>query len=107
MNANSGVEVSLERGKGYTGHAKGDELISIENIIGSEFDDILISTPAGGYIDGLGGTNTIVTGGGKDTVKLGAGVDTIHVHSSQKILFVQDFEGDQDKIYLLGARGKE
>lgn len=83
LHANSGVEVSLENKKGYTGHAKGDELISIENVIGTEFDDILIARKEGSYMDGRDGTNTLVTGGGKDIVKLGAGVDTIHVHNAQ------------------------
>lgn len=106
LHANSGVEVSLETGKGYTGHAKGDTLISIENIIGSEFDDILIASKDGSYIDGRAGANIIVTGGGKDTVKLGKGVDIIHVHNSQKMLYVIDFEEGDDHLLLLGALNK-
>jgi hypothetical protein len=43
----------------------------------------LILGAEGGYCDGRGGTNTIVTSGKKDTVKLGEGVDTVHVHYSQ------------------------
>jgi hypothetical protein len=38
-------------------------LLSIENIIGSEFDDVLILGGDGGFCDGRGGTNTIVTSG--------------------------------------------
>jgi hypothetical protein len=64
----------------------------------------LILGAEGGYVDGRGGTNTIVTSGKKDTVKLGEGVDTVHVHYSQKMLSVINFEGDEDHLLLLGAR---
>lgn len=103
LNAPIGVEVSLELGKGFTGHAKGDTFINIENLIGSEFNDILISSKQGGSIDGRGGDNTIATSGGSDNIKCGAGVDSIQIHPTQKIAFIEGFDLGADTVSILGA----
>ncbi len=39
--SDAGVRVNLHTGKGRDGHAQGDTLENIENLIGSDFDDVL------------------------------------------------------------------
>jgi len=59
--ANSAVTVSLTSGSGTQGEADGDRLISIENLIGSSYDDTF--TGAAGIqanaFDGRGGSDTV------------------------------------------------
>jgi Ca2+-binding RTX toxin-like protein len=57
--SDAGVCVNLAKGRGYGGHAEGDILVGIDNITGSDFNDIL---------NGNGGTNILRGGGGNDTV---------------------------------------
>jgi glucose/arabinose dehydrogenase/uncharacterized protein (DUF2141 family) len=61
------VNVNLQTGLGFGGDAQGDILISIENITGSSFNDMLI---------GDGGPNTLTGGGGNDTIDGMGGSDT-------------------------------
>ncbi|MFK4525265.1 Ca2+-binding RTX toxin-like protein [Bradyrhizobium japonicum] len=55
----AGVNVSLATGHGFGGDAQGDTLVNIENLTGSQFDDVL---------EGSSGNNVLVGGGGLDTV---------------------------------------
>jgi Ca2+-binding RTX toxin-like protein len=81
-----GVNVNLTSGEGSGGDAEGDELFSIENVTGTNYDDVLVGSNVanvinayGGqdYIHGLGGDDTIEAGGGDDQVSGGAGADTL------------------------------
>jgi Ca2+-binding RTX toxin-like protein len=73
-NSNEGVVVSLQGlqsavggmsellGFGYGGHANGDTLISIENLIGSAYNDRLIGSHADNVLTGGAGVDTFVFG---------------------------------------------
>ena len=50
------------------GHAEGDQYVSIENIIRSDFDDVLSSDGNKINIDGGAGNNTITGGGNRDNL---------------------------------------
>lgn len=65
--SNAGVVVNLVTGIGSGGHAQGDTLAGIENVIGSAFADTL----TGGTED-----NTFLGAAGGDTIDGGAGNDT-------------------------------
>ena len=45
-----------------------DTLISIENIVGSTFGDLIIASTDGTRMSGRGGNDTLVGGSGKDTI---------------------------------------
>nr|WP_296430627.1 calcium-binding protein [Roseovarius sp. BRH_c41] len=88
------VSVSLS-----TGTAMGvfgtDTLISIENVIGTGANDILLGNEldnmlSGGAgndnLEGLGGDDVLITGSGDDTVSAGAGDDTVVVGLGNKNL---------------------
>ncbi len=54
-----------------------DDLIEIENIVGSSFGDVLLGDTAGNVFDGGGGGDSLVGGNGDDTFIGRAGVDTL------------------------------
>lgn len=92
VNSNSGVAVNLEQGFAHGGDASRDndpdeheQLINIENVVGSSYGDILVGSSGENEIYGGGGNDLIfgedandllVGGGGNDIHVGGAGEDT-------------------------------
>ena len=70
-----GVTVDLQTGKGHGGTAEGDQLYSIENLIGSWWGDHLIGNANDNVLSGLGGNDDLEGGAGADTLDGGWGVD--------------------------------
>jgi len=86
INSNNGVIVNMAGGTAASGHATGDTLISIENLIGSNFNDTLtgnrsdnVITGGNGFdvLGGFIGDDTIYGGAGNDFILGGAGADII------------------------------
>src|SRR5215813_2820469 len=75
--APSGVTASLASG-GTGGDAAGDVYVSIENMWGSNFDDVLEGDDQANSIFGLDGNNVIRGGGGNDQLYGGSGNDTFY-----------------------------
>ena len=76
--AASGVTVQLTNSLAQnTGGAGIDQIFSIENLIGSDFNDILTGTAAVNVIDGGDGNDTINAAGGNDVINGGDGNDTL------------------------------
>jgi Ca2+-binding RTX toxin-like protein len=74
-----GVSVNLRFGTGNNGTADGDELISIENLVGSDYGDFLIGNDADNVIRGGGGNDFLLRGGaGADTIDRGSGIDEVN-----------------------------
>ena len=73
--AAAGVTVDLVAGTA-TGDGN-DTLSSIEDVIGSSFDDTLTGTAGGNFLIGDSGNDIINGGGGSDTLDGGAGNDTL------------------------------
>ncbi|CAN1527024.1 RTX calcium-binding nonapeptide repeat [Burkholderiaceae bacterium] len=76
----SGISVSLVNGSGVvTGGFGADTLISIENVSGSFFDDVISigDTSIGGSIGGLAGNDILTGGSGNNFMTGGSGADTI------------------------------
>lgn len=73
-NASGGVTVDL--GSGSASGADGnDTLVSIENVIGSEFDDDLTGGGGANVLEGRGGNDFLAGGAGDDTLLGGDGDD--------------------------------
>ncbi|KQM97916.1 hypothetical protein ASE85_13670 [Sphingobium sp. Leaf26] len=78
----AGVTVSLAiAGAQNTVGAGSDTLISVENLIGTSFDDVLT---------GNGSANTLSGGSGQDTLNGGAGVDMMDGGSASDIYYVDN-----------------
>ncbi|RCW87696.1 calcium-binding protein [Phyllobacterium bourgognense] len=83
LNSNSGVNVTLSLLGGIQsasgGHALGDTAVGgFENLVGSDFGDVLTGNASANIIIGMGGDDDISGGGGNDVLYGGDGVDTIH-----------------------------
>lgn len=74
--ATKGVRVNLARPSINTGDAAGDVFISIENLTGSSYHDLLIGDSGANAISGGGGNDVIAGRGGADTLSGGGGYNT-------------------------------
>jgi Ca2+-binding RTX toxin-like protein len=61
-----GVQASLADGKGYGGTAEGDTYVNVENLAGSDFDDLLVGDNAQNVLSGNKGNDVLKGGGGTD-----------------------------------------
>lgn len=73
--SDAAVDVNLLADTASGGHADGDELDNIENLIGSAFDDTLTGDAGANVIDGGDGADSITGGDGADTLIGGDGGD--------------------------------
>ena len=79
IGATAGVSVNLNlAGAQNTGGAGIDTLVSIENLFGTNFNDILTGNAANNVLSGLNGNDQLTGGGGNDTLKGGLGNDTVN-----------------------------
>jgi Ca2+-binding RTX toxin-like protein len=74
--AATGVVADLDDNSFGTGDARGDTYISIQNLAGSGFDDILYGDHGGNRLSGGAGNDILVGEAGADTLDGGAGSDT-------------------------------
>jgi serralysin len=76
--ATSAVYVNLYTGHGYWGDAQGDTFVSIENVTGSNHDDLIYGTDEANVLDGGAGADTILGMGGNDILIASGGGDQLH-----------------------------
>ena len=73
----SGVTVNLAMSAANTGDALGDVLISIENLLGSAYNDTLVGDAGNNTIDGGAGDDILEGASGADQLTGGSGSDTV------------------------------
>ena len=111
--SNNAVNVRIYQNIGLRGEASGDVLQSIENLIGSRFDDTLIGESngqanriAGGdgddFINTGSGADILVGGDGADTLQGGTGADLFEFSRDGDLDTVMDYEAGVDTISLRG-----
>ncbi len=93
----AGVYVNINTGLAQDGYGDVDNLISIENILGSAFDDVIIGNDSTNFIFGSSGHDLIDGRGGTDRIFGGSGDDEIHT-GADGADFVDGGPGN-DEIY--------
>jgi Ca2+-binding RTX toxin-like protein len=73
----AGDTIDLQAGTATGQFAGHDTLESIENVIGSDFNDVILLSDASGSANGRDGNDSITGGAGDDTLRGGAGNDTL------------------------------
>ena len=86
ITARTGVDINLTTGFSYGGDATGDTIKNIQDVQGTNFDDILVGTSGVNRIDGNAGDDIIDGMGGADYIEGGAGDDTIYAYGDGAML---------------------
>jgi Ca2+-binding RTX toxin-like protein len=77
VGSDSGVSVSLLRGRGWGGDAQGDRIAAIEGVAGSNHDDFIWGDHGNNRLEGRHGDDTLVGNGGDDYILAGHGHDMV------------------------------
>ena len=85
-----GVGIDLLYHTAAGGHADGDTLVSIENLVGSPYDDVLLGDRQGNLLEGRAGTDTLDGREGEDMLIGGSGSDKL-IGGADKDVFQFDF----------------
>ena len=70
------ITIDLSTGTNTGGHAAGDTLSGIENLLGSGYSDVLTGDAGPNRLDGGAGNDRLTGGAGADTLVGGHGLDT-------------------------------
>ena len=123
QHSDQAVHVDLNSGTGSGGHAEGDVIRNVEQLVGSAHDDTLVDNAAshtltGGagddHIDagrghdtviGGDGDDVIIGGQGQDTMSGGAGDDTFKVEGSD--VYYDNFDGGAGHDVIQGGDGDD
>lgn len=101
--AAAGVRVDFLNTAVNTGEAIGDSFISIENLIGSLFNDGLRGDDLANSISGLDGNDTILGRGGNDTIYGGNGLDRIASGLGRDLIYAGVGDGVRDVIVFVST----
>jgi Ca2+-binding RTX toxin-like protein len=102
LNSLAGVTVKLWNGTGSGGYAEGDTLISIENVSGSHYNDVLEGTDGDNRLDGLEGDDVVRGLGGNDLLTCGLGNNILYGGTGNDLIY-----GYKGADTLLGEDGND
>ena len=100
-NAEAGVTVDLEAGMAIDGLGGTDTLSEIENVHGSDLDDVLVGSDAENRLFGFAGDDVLYSSEGADLLSGGMGADTYVLHSGQARHVINDLgasDGGPDRV---------
>lgn len=109
--SNAGVYVNLDSGVGHFGHAEGDSISGIENVVASNFNDVVIGDGESNalwlgsgddFAFGSVGDDTLDGGDGTDTLEGGSGSDWLVGGEGDDVL-----RGGNDLDYMEGGAGAD
>ncbi|MGI9413263.1 MAG: S8 family serine peptidase, partial [Hyphomicrobiales bacterium] len=86
LNSSAGVTVDLTTGTGSGGDAEGDQLIGIEHVQGSNFDDVLTGDAGKNFLYGQDGNDQLFGLAGDDKLFGGGGHDDLYGGSGAELL---------------------
>ena len=100
--SNGGITVYLAVSTGEGGHAEGDVLTGIENVIGSDYPDTILGDNAANHLEGGYGDDQLVGGAGADRLDGGDGIDWIAYWSSDAGVMVNLEDGTGERGHAEG-----
>ena len=100
--SNEAVTVDLEAGTGEGGHAEGDVIVDVENVLGSGYEDVLGGDDGANRLSGGDGDDMLDGGAGADRLFGGAGVDTVSYARSDRGVTVYLSEGTVKRGHAQG-----
>ena len=107
----AGVTVDLLNGTAFGGFSQGDVLVSIENLVGSNFADVLIGDNGANKVSGGTGNDSLRGANGNDFLSGGAGLDTLQGDAGEDELFGGDggdlLSGGDGNDTLAGGGGDD
>ncbi|MBX9746406.1 MAG: hypothetical protein K2X34_05865, partial [Hyphomonadaceae bacterium] len=101
------VTVDLAAGTGSGGDAQGDTLTAVENLIGSDFADVLTGSSAANVLIGGAGADQLFGGGGDDEVYYDAADNLANVQGGDGVDVLVYTSGGPPTGFDLGAHGFE
>jgi serralysin len=100
VDAPNGVTANVSQGSVGQGDQLADTFHSIENLIGSNYNDVLIGDAGPNILDGGKGEDKLIGAGGADTLRGGAGNDTLDGGAGNDVL---DGGVGSDKFIFAGV----
>jgi len=89
----AGVIANLEDGTGKGGRAEGDVFIDIENLRGSDHNDVFTGDKGTNNLNGRAGNDELHGGDGNDILRGGAGADRLDGGGGDDRLYGMDWSG--------------
>ena len=104
--SDAGVRVTVNSASGNEGgHAEGDRLSTVENLVGSSYNDRLFGDGANNMLSGGAGNDMIVANAGDDTVEGGAGADTLDGDDGENGFALGASQGGADTLSYESSAG--
>ncbi len=100
-----GVSLNLADGTGTAGDAEGDTYSSIENVIGSNFNDMIKGDNGDNVLEGKNGADRLIGGNGDDTLLGGKGDDLLKGGKGNDIL--TGGAGNDTFFFNVGKEGED
>jgi hypothetical protein len=102
LGAESGVSVSLLRGTGWMGDARGDQIRAIEDVSGSGHDDFIWGDHGVNWLNGRWGDDVLVGNGGNDVLIGDAGTDTA-IYGGNRADYTITGDGSRAEVTALNS----
>ncbi len=102
--AASTVSANLSTGRATVAGVT-DTLLQIENLIGSQFGDLLIGDASANQLFGVDGNDTLSGGGGADTLDGGAGLDRLTGGAGNDVFVFRRGEANGDVVLDFNGGG--
>ncbi|KAJ1159245.1 hypothetical protein NDU88_011913 [Pleurodeles waltl] len=96
----TGVLVNLCLGYGTGADAEGDLYLSVENVLGTSYNDILVGSDNDNYLSGEGGSDLILPMGGYDILHGGEGNDIYYLRRATGLKRIDNFSKDK-AMYMI------
>ncbi|KAJ8272595.1 hypothetical protein GJAV_G00091090 [Gymnothorax javanicus] len=101
VRTSTGIKVDLTTGKGEWADAENDTYTDVEDVSGTNFDDVIIGNEEDNELVGKFGNDTLVPGHGSDKLFGGPGNDLYILDDCTGVKHINNFASDMAQDYIL------